>query len=71
MAFLENQVKKEVVAAKRIWGRYLIIVTIFWGVMGFVLLASSAWPLGLIFIGGAGYIFYRRKKKTSHGDLNV
>ena len=63
MGFLENQIKKEVTATKRIWNGYLTILIIFWGVIGLIMLTGQAWLLGLIFIAGAGYIFYRRKNK--------
>ena len=63
MSLLGDQIKKEVVAIKRIWNGYLTILIVFWGIIGLVMLTGQAWLLGLIFIAGAGYIFYRRKNK--------
>lgn len=61
--FFRNQIEKEKIAAKRVWGGYLKILIIFWGIIGIIILFSPAWPLGIIFIGGASYVWYRTRKK--------
>jgi len=62
--FLQKQFKKEKEAAGRVWRSYLKLIIIFWGFMGIVLLFSSAWLVGIIFIAAAAYTLYRTKPKS-------
>lgn len=63
MSLIEKQFEKEKAAAKKVWGIYLKIVLVFWGLIGLICLFSPAWPVGIIFIGGAYYVLYRIKAK--------
>jgi len=59
MTFIEEQAKKEVAAGRRIWNVILWILVIWWGLQGLAMLATPGWLLGLVFMGGAGYVYYR------------
>ncbi len=61
--FFRNQIEKEKTAAKRVWSGYLKILIIFWGIIGIIMLFSPAWLFGIIFVGGAFYVWYRTRKK--------
>lgn len=62
MGFIENQVKAEVKAAKKVIRWYSYVLVVFWGILGLIFLVGPGWPLGLIFIGGAVYTGSRLKK---------
>ncbi len=62
--FLKKQAKKEVEAVHRVWKGYLKIVIVFWGVIGIYLIFSPGWPLGIIFVLAAIYVWMRTKTKT-------
>ncbi len=62
--FLKKQVNKEKEAAGRIWKVYLKILIVFWGLMGISFLFSSAWPIGIIFILVAIYVWKRTAPKS-------
>jgi hypothetical protein len=65
MSFLQEQFAKEKAAAKRVWSGYLIVLIVFWTFIGFALLFSPGWPIGLFLLAAAGYILYRRKSKST------
>ena len=60
--FFQNQFKKEKEAVGRVWRGYLRLLIIFWGVIGVILLFNPAWLVGIIFIVGAVYVWYRTNK---------
>lgn len=63
MGIIGEQAKKELRAGKRLWRMFLWLCVIFWGCIGLVLLANPAWPIGVVFVLGAGYVGYRLKGK--------
>ena len=60
--FFQNQFKKEKEAVGRVWRVYLKLLIIFWGVIGVVLFSTPAWLLGIVFVLGAIYVWYRTNK---------
>ena len=63
MSFIEEQAKKEVAAGKRVWTIILWILVIWWGLQGLAMLATPAWFVGVLFLCGAGYVYYRLQGK--------
>lgn len=63
MDFIKKQVEKEKVSIKRLWDKYLTVLCIYWAIIGFAILFSPGYPIGIIFLLGAGYVIYRRRNK--------
>lgn len=63
--FFKKQAKKEVVAAGRMWKVYLKILIVFWGIIGISLIFSPGWPIGIIFVSAAGYVWKRTNAKST------
>jgi len=66
MSFIQDQVKHEASSVKRIWKWFLYLCVIMWGIWGITLIVGvgvGSKIIGLIFIAGAGYLFYRIKKR--------
>lgn len=61
---LDKQLEKEKTAVKKIWGGYLRLLFIVWGIFGLILLLTPAWPLGLALMGASYYVYYRTKHNT-------
>jgi hypothetical protein len=59
---IQEQLKKEVSAGKRIFRGVAYLFAICWGIWGLALIITPAFPLGIIFIAGAVFVLWRLSK---------
>jgi len=65
MDFIEKQLEKEKVAVKKVWSGSLTTLSIYWGLLGVILLFSPGWPIGIILVGSALYVHVRKNQSNN------